>query len=516
MTAMSMTALDRFRFRNTLIIANIISNIVGVVVVVYLFRRTGISIFPQLYGMLAPINLIFLPLSFAVPTAVTLLYERPIRRYLALQHAGQTVSTEVADQVRRRLINEPFFLLALNALVWTSAAITYTIFYWQQGAGSHVIWGAFSLNLQVGLVSVTVAFFVIEFFLQRRLVPYFFPHGGMSAVPGTIRIRIRTRLIALMTATNLIPMITLVRGSVSITQSVTDPVEALAAIQEMNLSHAIIFAWVGIWLAFLVHGNLTRPLTHMTTVLRRVRDGQFDDRVRVTTNDELGYVGDAINDMAAGLQEREFVKETFGKYVSREVRDEVLRQDIPLDGEMRDVTVLFADLRHFTPLVERTTPQQVVRILNQYFAAMETAIRAEGGLVLQFIGDEIEAVFGAPISLSDHATRALTAAMAMNRGLVTVNRVIAEQGQAPLQHGIGIHSGRVVAANIGSPDRLSYALVGDTVNVAARLQAVNKQHGTSIIVSGDTYQRLSRSFPLRALPHTELKGKSEPVSLFGL
>ena len=511
-----MNSVNRFRFRNTMLIANVISNIIGVAVVFYLFRRTGISIFPVFSGLFAPINLIFIPISFALPTAITLIYERPIRKYLGLRHRGHTVSDDLAIQCRRRLLNEPFFLLAINALVWTSAAITYATYYWQQGAGKNVIWGALSLNLQVGLVSVTVAFFVIEFFLQRRLSPYFFPSGGMSRVSKTIHIRIRTRLIAFLAATNLIPMITLVRGSWSIAQTIVDPNIALSAMQEMNISHAVIFAWVGIWLAFLVSSNLTRPLADMTAVLQRIRDGHFDSRVRVTTNDELGYVGDAVNEMASGLKEREFIKETFGKYVSKEVRDEVLSRKIPLDGEVREVTVLFADLRNFTPLVERTTPQRVVRIINRYFEEMEASIRAQGGLVLQFIGDEIEAVFGAPIPLSDHATQAMIAAMSMNDGLAAVNQVFADRGHSPLQHGIGIHSGKVVAANIGSPSRLSYALVGDTVNVASRLQNANKQHGTSIIVSADTHRRFSRGFPLRSLPTTTLKGKIEPVELYGL
>jgi adenylate cyclase len=511
-----MGAIQRFRFRNTLIIANIISNLIGVSVAFYLFRRTGVVVDSLQTDFLAPINLIFLPISFALPTLITLIYEQPIRRYLELRHTEQSISDDLAAACHRRLLNEPFFLLSINALIWIAAAVTYAAYYWQLGSGRRVILGALSLNLQVGLVSVTVAFFVIEFFMRQRLAPYFFPKGGMSQVSQTIHIRIRTRLVAFLAAINLIPMITLAVGSWSIVQSATDSRLALAALQEMNISHAVIFAWVGIWLAFLVSSNLTRPLADMTAALKRIKDGHFDTRVSVTTNDELGYVGDAVNEMAHGLGEREFIKETFGKYVSKEVRDEVLSRDIPLDGEYRDVTVLFADLRNFTPLVERTTPQQVVRIINRYFEVMEAAIRDQGGLILQFIGDEIEAVFGAPIVLADHATQALVAAIDMNRGLETVNRDLVEQGHPPLKHGIGIHTGRVVAANIGSPERLSYALVGDTVNVASRLQGVNKQHGTSIILSGETQRRLSRKFALRRLAQTTLKGKSTPVLLFGL
>lgn len=510
-----MNSIKRFRFRNTMLIANVISNIIGVTVVFYLARRTGMLQFTLQSSVFAPVNLIFIPLSFLIPIAVTLIYERPIRRYLGLRHDDRAVSPALSRQVHQRLLNEPFFLMGLNALVWISAAIVYALYFWRMGMSRKVIWGAFSLNLQVGLVSVTVAFFVIEFFLQRRLAPYFFPHGGMSAISKTIRVRIRTRLIAFLTATNLIPMLTLARGSWGITLSVADSAQALSSLQMMIFSHAVIFTGVGIWLTFLVSSNLTRPLADMTSVLKRIKGGSFDDRVRVTSNDELGYVGDAVNEMATGLKEREFIKETFGKYVSKEVRDEVLSRNIPLDGEFREVSVLFADLRNFTPLVERTTPRQVVRILNRYFEEMEAAIRAQGGLVLQFIGDEIEAVFGAPIPLADHATQAMIAAINMNDRLTEVNQAFADEGYSSLQHGIGIHTGNVVAANIGSPTRLSYALVGDTVNVASRLQDANKQHGTSIIISAETQRRLSREFPLRRLPTTRLKGKSEPVDLFG-
>lgn len=511
-----MNSVNRFRFRNTMLIANVISNIIGVTVVFFLFSRTGTMHSDTRSNLFATIDLIFIPLSFIVPIAITLIYERPIRHYLELRRKGLAASDVLTDQVHQRLLNEPFFLMVLNALVWISAAVTYALYFWRLGLSQKAIIGAFSLNLQVGLVSVTVAFFVIEFFMQRRMIPHFFPHGGMSAVSKTIRIRIRTRLIAFLAAINLIPMFTLARGSWGIPQTFADTGQALLAMQTMIFSHSAIFAGVGIWLTFLVSSNLTRPLADMTSVLKRIRNGHFDGRVSVTSNDELGYVGDAVNEMASGLKEREFIKETFGKYVSKEVRDEVLSRKIPLDGEVREVSVLFADLRNFTPLVERTTPQQVVRILNRYFEEMEAAIRAQGGLVLQFIGDEIEAVFGAPIPLSDHATQAMIAAMNMNDGLAAVNKVFADRGHSPLQHGIGIHSGNVVAANIGSPSRLSYALVGDTVNVASRLQDANKQHGTSIIVSAETHRHLSQAFPLRSLAKTTLKGKSEPVALFGL
>lgn len=223
------------------------------------------------------------------------------------------------------------------------------------------------------------------------------------------------------------------------------------------------------------------------------------------------------------LQRHEFVaqlalKETFGKYVAREVRDEVLSGHIPLDGEKKNVTVLFSDLRDFTPMTESLDPKVVIKIMNSYFKEMSEAIRDQGGLVLQFIGDEIYAVFGAPVPRPDHPNRAFRAGLAMKQKLVELNRQFAERGWPSLRHGIGVHTGEALAANIGSPDRLSYLLVGDTINVASRLQSLTKEAGVEMIVSGATYAALTDTERMRTevrdLRQVHLKGKSTPVDLF--
>jgi adenylate cyclase len=265
-----------------------------------------------------------------------------------------------------------------------------------------------------------------------------------------------------------------------------------------------------------VSSNLTRPLREIIHVLQGVRKGNFDGLVRVTTNDEIGYTGDVINEMTKGLKEREFLKETFGKYVTEEIRDEILSERVSLDGELREVTVLFSDLRDFTSLVERLPPKEVVKILNQYFREMEEAIRGHGGLVLQYIGDEIEAVFGAPVRLEDHPGMAVEAAQEMRRRIQTLNSSLVEQGYPPLCHGIGIHTGEVVAANIGSPDRLSYTLVGDTVNLASRLQNLNKEMGTDVILSNTTKAKMAASLALKPLPPQRVKGRSQIVEVYAL
>lgn len=220
--------------------------------------------------------------------------------------------------------------------------------------------------------------------------------------------------------------------------------------------------------------------------------------------------------MVQGLREREFLRETFGKYVSPEVRDEILSGRLALEGQVREVSILFADLRDFTPWVEANEPQEVVRDLNRYFTEMNEAIRRYRGLVLQFIGDGIEAVFGAPVADPAHAEMAVRAALEMRGRLERLNAEREGAGKPPLRHGIGIHAGRVLAANIGSRERLSYALVGDAVNLASRIQDLNKQFGSDILVSGAAHGLLDGTFDLAPVAAVRVKGRSAETEVYRL
>jgi adenylate cyclase len=246
----------------------------------------------------------------------------------------------------------------------------------------------------------------------------------------------------------------------------------------------------------------------------QVEQGNLQVRCPVVSNDELGAVAEGFNRMVEGLRERDLIRETFGKYVTQAVRDEILSGRVDLAGHTREVTILFADLRDYTPWVETHDPREVVRDLNEYFTLMEGAIRAHEGLVLQYIGDEIEAVFGAPIAHPRHPELAVRAALEMRGRLAAWNAGRSRDGQPALRHGIGIHTGRVLAGNIGSPDRLSWALVGDPVNVAARLQALNKDFGSDILVTAETARRLEAPMGLEALPAVTVKGRTTAVEIY--
>lgn len=509
-----------FDLKNRMLCANLIANVIGVVSVVLLRYITVRPFAPDITQLVFKIHSFFLPLGFVFLIAATVLYERPIRRYLNNRYRQRVVRAETETRIQRRLLNEPFFLMAMDFIIWMAAAIVYSITFIRFGTPHAVVLQPFFISLSTGLITVAAAFFLLEHVLQRRMVPFFFPNGGLHAVPRTLHIRISMRLAALVFAATIVPFTIIVSTVEEMANLDGDPARVLNQLHIALPVMAFFFMGFAVWMTLLVIGNLKRPAKEIIRVLQEVRQGRFSSKVTVTSNDEIGFTGDTINAMNAWLKERDLIKDAFGKYVAREVRDEILSGSIPLDGEKKDVTILFADLRDFTPLTETCDPKTVVKIMNSYFKEMAEAIHDQGGLVLQFIGDEIYAVFGAPMPLTDHPVRAFQAGREMNRRLIGLNHRFRTEGWPPIAHGIGIHSGEALAATIGSPDRLSYLLVGDTVNLASRLQALTKEIGTELILSRATADRLFASkIPaetLKPLRSRRIKGKRDRVDIYTL
>lgn len=261
--------------------------------------------------------------------------------------------------------------------------------------------------------------------------------------------------------------------------------------------------------------NLKRVLQVHMTALEKVSRGNYNMQIPVVSSDEFSIIASKTNDMIEGLKDKEYCELTFGKYVTPEISTKILRGEISTEGELNEATILFCDLRGYTPFVEKRDPKEVVRFLNDYFSEMEHTIRGHNGIVLQYIGDEIEAVFGAPIEEPDHADKAVQAALEMRERLESLNDKRRSLGEEPIRHGIGIHTGVVLAGSVGSPERLVYAMVGDPVNLASRIQDLNKRYGTDILISSTTKELLKAGgLNLVGLGKTSIKGKSEEIELY--
>lgn len=222
-------------------------------------------------------------------------------------------------------------------------------------------------------------------------------------------------------------------------------------------------------LGALLARGLARPVRALVDATGKVARGDYDAEVPVTTADELGALARSFNDMIHGLRLKERYRGVLNKVVSPEVAEELMQGGVELGGENREVTVLFADIRGFTPLTEGMEPQDVIRLLNDCMAVLSAAVDAEGGVVDKYVGDQIMAVFGAPVRTPDHASRALRAALRMKDGMAEMNAARAERGDAPIHIGVGVNTGVAVAGNMGSPERLNYTVLGEGVNLASRL-----------------------------------------------
>ena len=203
------------------------------------------------------------------------------------------------------------------------------------------------------------------------------------------------------------------------------------------------------------------------------------------------------------------IRMIFGRYVSRDVRRKIQEGEMPLDGEIRQAAMLFADIRNFTSLCEREPPKRVVSLINAYFERMAKVIHQNGGQVLLYAGDEVFACFFEQEKPEEQAACALSAALQMRSELEDMNRVARDGDGIILRHGVGIHCGRVVAGNLGSSDRMTYTLLGDAVNLASRLEGLNKRFGSDILLSQETKILLPEGTLLEQLPPVEVKGKEK-------
>jgi adenylate cyclase len=266
-------------------------------------------------------------------------------------------------------------------------------------------------------------------------------------------------------------------------------------------------ATIALELSVLLTRSIMRPIRDLQAGIEAVRGGDYDFAIPITTADELGELSAAFNQMVTGLAERERIREAFGTYLDKEIAEYILSDQYEPEGFEADVSLLFCDARDFTGFSSRSDAPQVVAAINRLFETVVPIIAAEGGHVDKFIGDGLLAVFGAPERFDDHADRAVRAAVRI------AQRVNHGDGN-PLSVGVGVNSGTVIAGSIGGAGRLNFSVIGDAVNVAARVEAATRELGDEVLITASTREWLSESIEVESRGSRRLKGKDEPVDLF--
>ncbi len=265
---------------------------------------------------------------------------------------------------------------------------------------------------------------------------------------------------------------------------------------------------VALEMTILITKSVVGPVNDLLEATQRVRHGDLEARVPVTSGDELGTLAGSFNQMMQGLSEREALRQAFGSYVDPEVAERVLDEGELLEGQEREVTVMFVDVRDFTPFAERSSARETVSFLNDFFDTVVPVVIRRGGHANKFLGDGLLCVFGAPERLPDHADRALGCAR-------EVAAAVEDRFGGRVEIGIGLNSGPVVVGSVGGGGRLEFSVIGDPVNVAARVEAATRGTGDTILVTEATRGLLERTDgALEPRGAIELKGKSEPIRLY--
>ncbi len=309
-------------------------------------------------------------------------------------------------------------------------------------------------------------------------------------------------------------------GVVRIGYSMADFLAEQARSRLMVAAIAAAFALVGLVFAIMTGARISKPIRVLAVAARKVGEGDLDQEVAIDSGGrETRDLGASFNQMIAGLKERDFVKDTFGRYMTKQVADEILKNPdmVALGGKKQEVTILFSDIRGFTAYAEGRPPEDVISHLNEYLAAMVDVIMRHEGYIDKFIGDAIMVVYGSPIKREDDPLRAAKTALDMQKKLVELNEKWAREGRPPFMIGIGINTGEVIAGNVGDALRkMEYTVIGDNVNIASRLEGLTKDFKCPIIISESTYEKVRDVVSVNRLDAVTVKGKSQTVEIFEL
>ncbi len=301
--------------------------------------------------------------------------------------------------------------------------------------------------------------------------------------------------------------------------SLAKAIDGLSRTLTAQLLWAALFALLAaLAAAWLGARTVSEPLAALAAALRRVGFGDFETRVPPGGSDEVGEVSRAVNEMIAGLKEGVFVKNTFKRYLSASVVDQIIKDpaSLKLGGEERELTVFFSDMSGFTEMSEKMEPQKLVGLINEYLSAMTDSIFLQEGTLDKYEGDAVMAFWGAPLAQADHARRACWAALDNRSRLKELCKDWEKRGLPNFDIRIGINTGKMIVGNVGSSTRMEYTVLGDAVNTGSRLEQLSKTYGTHILISEATRDAAGGAVETREVEVIELRGKKKSIRVYEL
>lgn len=420
---------------------------------------------------------------------------RPIARYLASAPAGATSSA----YLRSLPIASAAWIFALAALT-IGGHLGAAHHSWDavREAGSAMLATIIGhVLLFASYIALYTYFLLHEFVAALRL--HLWREAGVAEEPQGGHIM--ARMLLAFVAVGAGPAMVLLSAEAALSAPMAGQVHSQHALLrqalELDLMAAGLFTVI---MVFLVARSVARPARLLLEAMQRVQSGDLATRAAVVSDDELGKLTAGFNTMVEGLAQHERTRRVFGRFVPEEVASALLAQEGAIEPQEREATVLFTDIAGFTQIASRLAPRDVLSMLNDYFAKIAAIIHAHGGVITQFQGDAVLAVFNLPAALPNHARCAADAGLEILK-VEPATRV-------------GISTGRVVGGTVGGGERLGYTVHGDTVNLAARLEALNKDLGSRILVDGFTADRLGAAMPVRSHGAVPVRGFPVPVRIY--
>lgn len=268
--------------------------------------------------------------------------------------------------------------------------------------------------------------------------------------------------------------------------------------------------FLGFGIAYFFSTTLTKPVKALMQLTQEIAKGNFKIKVHAKGHDEITQLTKSFGQMAEGLAERDKLKETFNKFHSKEIAEAILKGEVKLGGNRQEATVFFSDIRSFTAMSESMEAEQVVEMLNEYMTAMVSEIQKHQGVVDKYVGDAIMAVWGVPMPRPGDTWNAVRASLAMRKRLAEFNEAREKAGKVPVKIGMGLHTGELIAGNIGSTEKMEYTVIGDTVNTASRIESLTKEFGTDMLISEDVYKRVKDKLIVEPIS-ANVKGKTKAL-----
>ncbi|MDH5655968.1 MAG: HAMP domain-containing protein [Spirochaetia bacterium] len=291
--------------------------------------------------------------------------------------------------------------------------------------------------------------------------------------------------------------------------------ENVVRLQYRNLLILIIVVNLALLVAYYFSKTLTKPIIKLVNATRLIDEGRFDIQLDIKSMDEVGLLTGSFMNMARGLAERERVKSAFGKFVNPAIAERALNEELKPGGENKECAVFFSDLRNFTAISEKFSPEEVVEFLNEYFTEMVKCVNQTHGVVDKFIGDAVMAHWGALVSTANDTELAVNSALMMRKSIIKFNKSSGKK-RPLIKIGCGINTGPVIAGQIGSSERHEFTVIGDAVNLASRIEALNKPMKTDILISQHARDKIGDIFRLEEMPSAKLKGKSREQKIYAV